>query len=105
VYAVRHEIKAKQLAAVRLKGIRLHRHFHVIHNESRILTHSARAFVDALGSAGGGRLPASRKDGARRTEALAPHPEAKARPEDEHSARRGKRGAREHGRGSVPRTR
>ena len=54
VYAVRHEIKAKQLAAVRLKGIRLHRHFHVIHNESRILTHSARAFVDAFGSVGGG---------------------------------------------------
>ena len=105
VYAVRHEIKAKQLAAVRLKGIRLHRHFHVIHNESRILTHSARAFVDALDSAGGGRLPARRKDGARRTAALAPHPEAKVRPEDEHSARRGKPGGREHERGSVPRTR
>jgi DNA-binding transcriptional LysR family regulator len=94
VHAVRHEIKAKQLAAVRLKGVRLQRHFHVIHNESRVLTHSARAFVDALGSAGGGRLPASRKDGARRMAALAPHPEAQARPEDEHAARRGKLGAR-----------
>jgi DNA-binding transcriptional LysR family regulator len=105
VYAVRHEIKAKQLAAVRLKGIGLHRHFHVIHNESRILTHSARAFVDAFGNVGGRRPPASREDGARRTAARALHPEAKTRPEDEHSARRGEPGAREHGRGSVPRTR
>ena len=105
VYAVRHEIKAKQLAAVRLKGISLHRHFHVIHNESRILTHSARAFVDAFGNVGGRRPPASREDGARRTAALAPHPGAKARPEDEHAARQGEPGARKHGRGSAPRPR
>jgi DNA-binding transcriptional LysR family regulator len=105
VYAVRHEIKAKQLAAVRLKGISLHRHFHVIHNESRILTHSARAFVDAFGNVGGRRPPASREDGARRTAALAPHPGAKARPEDEHSARQGEPGARKHGRGRAPRPR
>jgi DNA-binding transcriptional LysR family regulator len=105
VYAVRHEIKAKQLAAVRLKGISLHRHFHVIHNESRILTHSARAFVDAFGNVGGRRPPASREDGACRTAALAPHPGAKARPEDEHSARQGEPGARKHGRGRAPRPR
>jgi DNA-binding transcriptional LysR family regulator len=105
VYAVRHEIKAKQLAAVRLKGISLHRHFHVIHNESRILTHSARAFVDAFGNVGGRRPPASREDGARRTAALAPHPEANARPEDEHAAWQGEPGARKHGRGRVPRPR
>jgi DNA-binding transcriptional LysR family regulator len=105
VYAVRHEIKAKQLAAVRLKGIGLHRHFHVIHNESRILTHSARAFVDAFGNVGGRRPPASREDGARRTAALAPHPGAKARPEDEHAASQGDPGARKHGRGRVPRPR
>jgi len=74
VHAVRNEIKAKQLAAVRLKGVRLHRHFHVIHNESRILTHSARAFVEALCRAGGERPPASREDVARRRGGAGSHP-------------------------------
>lgn len=57
VHAVRHEIKARQLAAVRLKGVRLRRHFHVIHDESRALSHSARAFVDALGGTREARRP------------------------------------------------
>ena len=39
------------------KGMRIRRHFHVIHNEARTLSASARAFVDLLG--------ASRIDGAK----------------------------------------
>jgi hypothetical protein len=53
VHAVRGEIKAGHLFAVRIKGFRLRRHFHVIHNEARLLTHSARALVEALGGARG----------------------------------------------------
>ena len=53
VHAVRGEIKAEHLFAVRLKGFRLRRHFHVIHNEARQLTHSARAFMEALAGARG----------------------------------------------------
>lgn len=53
VYAVRGEIKAGHLFAVRLKEFRLRRHFHVIHNEARLLTHSARALVEALSGARG----------------------------------------------------
>jgi len=53
VHAVRGEIKAKHLFAVRLERFRLRRHFHVIHNEARLLTHSARALVEALGGARG----------------------------------------------------
>ena len=35
---------------VRLKGLRIRRQFHVIHNEARALSASARAFVDLLGA-------------------------------------------------------
>jgi DNA-binding transcriptional LysR family regulator len=51
-YAVRGEIATRRLYGVRLKGLRVRRHFHVIHNEARSLTSSARAFV-ALLSPGG----------------------------------------------------
>ena len=47
-YGVGGEIATRRLYGVRLKGLRLRRHFHVIHNEARSLTASARAFVALL---------------------------------------------------------
>ncbi len=53
-YAVGGEIATRRLYGVRLKGLRLRRHFHVIHNEARSLTASARAFVALLSPDGRG---------------------------------------------------
>ncbi len=47
-YAVRGEIATGRLCALRLRGIRLRRHFHVIHHEARRVTASARAFMELL---------------------------------------------------------
>jgi DNA-binding transcriptional LysR family regulator len=52
VYAVRGEVASGQLHALRLRGIRVQRHFHVIHHEARSLTASARAFMEVLAQAG-----------------------------------------------------
>jgi DNA-binding transcriptional LysR family regulator len=49
-YAVRHEVRARQLAAVRVRGLRIRRHFHVIHAEHRTLGASGRAFLSVLES-------------------------------------------------------
>jgi DNA-binding transcriptional LysR family regulator len=51
MYAVRGEVSTRRLSALRLKGLRIRRHFHVIHNESRTLTASARAFMATLEAA------------------------------------------------------
>jgi DNA-binding transcriptional LysR family regulator len=48
MYAVRGEIATRRLCALRLKGLRVRRHFHVIHNEARTLTASGRAFMALL---------------------------------------------------------
>jgi hypothetical protein len=48
VYAIRREVASRALVALRLRGVQIHRHFHVIHNEARLLTASARAFMEAL---------------------------------------------------------
>ena len=56
VYAVRGELETRRLHALRLRGIRVQRHFHVIHHEARRLTASARAFMEVLAQAG--RRPA-----------------------------------------------
>ena len=56
VYAVRGEVATRRLHALRLRGIRVQRHFHVIHHEARRLTASARAFMEILAQAG--RRPA-----------------------------------------------
>jgi DNA-binding transcriptional LysR family regulator len=47
-YAVAGEIRARQLAALRISGLRIRRHFHVIHGERRELSTSARAFLPLL---------------------------------------------------------
>jgi DNA-binding transcriptional LysR family regulator len=48
MYAVRGEIEGRRLCGLRLKGLRVRRHFHVIHNEARTLTASGRAFMELL---------------------------------------------------------
>jgi DNA-binding transcriptional LysR family regulator len=48
IYAVRGEIATARLCALRLRGIRVQRHFHVIHHEARRVTASARAFMELL---------------------------------------------------------
>src|SRR5262245_54294807 len=48
IYAVRGELETGRLERVRLRGLDIHRHFHVIHNEARALTVRARAFISAL---------------------------------------------------------
>ena len=52
-HAIVGELRTGQLSALRLRGHRIRRHFHVIHNEARTLGASARAFVDLLEEAGG----------------------------------------------------
>jgi DNA-binding transcriptional LysR family regulator len=56
VYAVRGEVATGRLHVLRLRGVRVQRHFHVIHHEARRLTASARAFMDVLVQSG--RRPA-----------------------------------------------
>jgi DNA-binding transcriptional LysR family regulator len=47
-YAVGGEIATRRLCGLRLKGLRIRRHFHVIHNEARTVTASGRAFMALL---------------------------------------------------------
>jgi DNA-binding transcriptional LysR family regulator len=51
-YTIRGELAAGRLHAVRLRGVPIHRHFHVIHNEARALPASAQAFLAVLDAAG-----------------------------------------------------
>jgi DNA-binding transcriptional LysR family regulator len=50
VHAVQDEVRARQLAVLRVRGLRIRRHFHVIHGERRQLGASARAFLTLLES-------------------------------------------------------
>lgn len=52
VYAVGGDVAARRLTALRLRGLKIQRHFHLIHNEARPLGASARAFMHALDEAG-----------------------------------------------------
>jgi DNA-binding transcriptional LysR family regulator len=56
-YAVRGEIETRRLWGLRLKGVRVRRHFHVIQNEARTLTASGRAFMDLLDASPLGNAP------------------------------------------------
>jgi DNA-binding transcriptional LysR family regulator len=51
-HAVRREVAVRHLAALRVRGLELRRHFHVIHAEGRPLSGSARAFVRLLETEG-----------------------------------------------------
>jgi len=48
LFAVRGETATGRLRALRLRGVRIQRHFHVIHHEARRVTASARAFMELL---------------------------------------------------------
>lgn len=48
IHAIRGELAAGRLHALRLRGLRIRRHFHIIHNEARTLSASARAFIESL---------------------------------------------------------
>jgi DNA-binding transcriptional LysR family regulator len=52
VHAIRGETAGGRLHALRLKGLRIRRHFHVIHNEARALSASARALLELLQAGG-----------------------------------------------------
>jgi len=56
-YAVSGEVASGRLRAIRLRGLRVQRHFHVIHHESRRVTASARAFMELLAQARRPKLP------------------------------------------------
>ena len=53
-HAVRGEVGSGRLCGLRLKGLRIGRHFHVIHNEARALGPSVRAFIELLQAKGRG---------------------------------------------------
>jgi DNA-binding transcriptional LysR family regulator len=48
VHAVRGELATGRLRTLRVRGLRIERHFHVIHHEGRALSASARAFMEVL---------------------------------------------------------
>ena len=48
IHAVQGEVATRRIRALRLRGLRIHRHFHVIHHSARRLGASARAFMQAL---------------------------------------------------------
>jgi DNA-binding transcriptional LysR family regulator len=50
IYAVRGELETGRLERVRVRGLDIHRHFHVIRNEAKMLTARAKAFIAALQS-------------------------------------------------------
>ncbi len=58
MYAIRGEVATRRLRALRLRGLRVRRHFHVIHNEARTLTASGHAFMAELETWRTGRPPA-----------------------------------------------
>ena len=48
VYAISGEVATGRLATLRLRGLPIRRHFHVIHKEGRALGASARAFMPGV---------------------------------------------------------
>jgi DNA-binding transcriptional LysR family regulator len=51
IHTIRGELAARALHAVRVHGLPIRRHFHVIHNEARALPASAQAFLHLLNEA------------------------------------------------------
>ena len=52
LYTIRGELATRNLHAVRVRGVPIERHFHVIHNEARALSASAQAFLRTLDEVG-----------------------------------------------------
>ena len=58
IHTVHGEVATGRLHALRLRGLRLVRHFHLLHHEARTLSASARAFRELLDTAGAAGLGA-----------------------------------------------
>jgi DNA-binding transcriptional LysR family regulator len=52
VHAIRGEVRMRMLSAVRLRGLRIRRHFHVLHHDARTLGGAASEFVNLLTAPG-----------------------------------------------------
>jgi LysR family transcriptional regulator, low CO2-responsive transcriptional regulator len=77
LYTIRGELATRSLHAIRLRGVPIHRHFHVIHNEARALSASAQAFLRTLDEGGAtprrsGRRPSRVEPGDRPRRSRAP---------------------------------
>jgi len=57
VYAIQGELATGRLRALRVRGLRIVRHFHLIHHERRRLSAAARAFMELLAATVPGRTP------------------------------------------------
>jgi len=66
IHAIHGEVAIGRLHAVRLRGLRLVRHFHLLHHEARTLSASARAFRTLLETARADVLEAQAPGRARR---------------------------------------
>jgi DNA-binding transcriptional LysR family regulator len=66
IHAIRGELAAGRLRVLRLRGLRIRRHFHIIHNEARTLSASARAFIELLKTARGDHRALRSSHGPRR---------------------------------------
>ena len=53
IHAIHGEVATGRLHALHLRGLRLVRHFHLLHHEARTLSASARAFRTLLETARG----------------------------------------------------
>jgi DNA-binding transcriptional LysR family regulator len=69
VHAVRGDVASGRLRVLRLRGMRIRRHFHVSHNEARTLSASVRAFLGLLDA---GRSGAAKPSGGHGRQ---PHPD------------------------------
>ena len=58
VHAVHAEVRTRQLAVVTIRGLRIRRHFHVIHGDRRTLAASGQAFLGLLDEHGARRKKA-----------------------------------------------
>jgi len=72
IHAARGELATGRLKRVRLRGLRIQRHFHVIRNESRSLTARAQAFIDTLQSSGRHVVDGQRAVGEGQSHAICP---------------------------------
>jgi DNA-binding transcriptional LysR family regulator len=57
VYAVQGELATGRLRGLRVRGLRIVRHFHLIHHERRRLSAAARAFMELLAATVPARTP------------------------------------------------
>lgn len=88
VHAVRGEASTGRLHTLRLLGLPIRRHFHVIHNEARQLSPSARAFMELLEEGGRSRRRSPAESDAAQATGVAAGGGAGGRPGSRRSPRR-----------------